>query len=58
MHNFYNIVSSIVGIENTHFMSEEPQLSGHLLTSLCTRDYADRLRNTIPIDPEVLARFP
>ena len=58
MHNFYNIVSSIIGTENIHFMSTEPQLSGHLLTSICTKDYADRLRNKIPIDPEILLRFP
>jgi len=58
MHNFYNIVSSIIGTEDIHFMSTEPQLSGHLLTSICTKDYADRLRNKIPIDPEILLRFP
>ena len=58
MHNFYNIVSSIIGTENIHFMSEEPQLSGHLLTSICTRDYTDRLRGKIPINEEILAKFP
>ena len=58
MHNFYSILAPIMGAENIHFMSEEPQLSGHLLTSLCTRDYCDRLRGKIPINEEILARFP
>jgi len=58
MHNFYNIVSPILGIDDIHFMSTEPQLSGHLLTNICTKDYADRLRNKIPIVPEILSRFP
>ena len=58
MHNFYSILSPIMGQENIHFMSEEPQLSGHLLTSICTRDYTDRLRGKIPINEEILARFP
>lgn len=58
MHNFYSILAPIMGQENIHFMSEEPQLSGHLLTSICTRDYADRLRGHIPINEEILARFP
>ena len=57
MHNFYNIVSSIIDTEDIHFMSTVPQLSGHLLTNICTKDYADRLRNKIPIDPEILLRF-
>jgi len=58
MHNFYSILAPIMGQENIHFMSEEPQLSGHLLTSICTRDYTDRLRGKIPINEEILARFP
>jgi hypothetical protein len=58
MHNFYSILAPIVGQENIHFMSEERQLSGHLLTSICTRDYTDRLRGKIPINEEILARFP
>ena len=58
MHNFYSILAPIMGQENIHFMSEEPQLSGHLLTSICTRDYTDRLRGKIPIHEEILARFP
>lgn len=58
MHNFYSILAPIMGAENIHFMSEEPQLSGHLLTSICTRDYTDRLRGKIPINEEILARFP
>ena len=57
MHNFYSILSSIMKPEDIHFMSEEPQLSGHLLTSICTRDYATRLRNLIPINEEILERF-
>lgn len=58
MHNFYSILAPIMGQENIHFMSEEPQLSGHLLTNVCTRDYADRLRGKIPINEEILSRFP
>ena len=58
MHNFYSILAPIIGQENIHFMSEEPQLSGHLLTSICTRDYTDRLRGKILINDEILARFP
>jgi hypothetical protein len=58
MHNFYSIIAPIMGAENIHFMSEEPQLSGHLLTSICTRDYTDRLRGKIPINEEILAKFP
>ena len=58
MHNFYSILTSIMGEQNIHFMSEEHQLSGHLLTNCCTRDYTDRLRNKIPINEEILARFP
>lgn len=58
MHNFYSVLAPIMGQENIHFMSDEPQLSGHLLTSICTRDYADRLRGKIPINEEILARFP
>jgi hypothetical protein len=57
MHNFYSILSSIMKPEDIHFMSEEPQLSGHLLTSICTRDYASRLRNVIPVNEEILERF-
>lgn len=57
MHNFYSILAPIMGQENIHFMSEYYQLSGHLLTSICTKDYVDRLRGVIPIDEEVLARF-
>ena len=58
MHNFYSILVPIMGQENIHFMCEEHQLSGHLLTSICTRDYTDRLRGKIPINEEILARFP
>ena len=58
MHNFYSILAPIIGQENIHFMCEEHQLSGHLLTSICTRDYTDRLRGKIPINEEILARFP
>lgn len=58
MHNFYSILAPIMGQENIHFMSDEPQLSGHLLTNVCTRDYTDRLRGKIPINEEILARFP
>jgi hypothetical protein len=58
MHNFYSILAPIMGAENIHFMSEEPQLSGHLLTSICTRDYTNRLRGKIPINEEILAKFP
>lgn len=57
MHNFYSILAPLISQENIHFMSEEHQLSGHLLTSICTRDYVDRLRGTIPINEEILARF-
>jgi hypothetical protein len=57
MHNFYSVLSSIMKPEDIHFMSNEPQLSGHLLTSICTRDYATRLRNLIPINEEILERF-
>jgi hypothetical protein len=58
MHNFYSILAPIIGQENIHFMSEDHQLSGHLLTSICTRDYTGRLRGKIPINEEILARFP
>tara|TARA_R110000868_G_C10681490_1_gene747542 strand:+ start:135 stop:800 length:666 start_codon:yes stop_codon:yes gene_type:complete len=58
MHNFYSILAPIIGQENIHFMSEEHQLSGHLLTNVCTRDYTDRLRGKIPINEEIIARFP
>lgn len=57
MHNFYSILSTIMSPDDIHFMSDEPQLSGHLLTSICTRDYVDRLRGKIPIHQEVLDRF-
>ena len=57
MHNFYSVLSSIMKPEDIHFMSDEPQLSGHLLTSICTRDYATRLRNLIPVNEEILERF-
>ena len=58
MHNFYSILAPIMGQDNIHFMSEEHQLSGHLLTNVCTRDYTDRLRGKIPINEEIIARFP
>lgn len=57
MHNFYSLMSQVTPQEDIHFMSEEHQLSGHLLTSICTRDYADRLRGIIPVNQEILDRF-
>lgn len=56
-HNTYSVIAPLVGYDNIHFMSEEHQLSGHLLTSICTQDYVSRLRNTIPINKEILSRF-
>lgn len=57
MHNFYSVLSNTTGIEDIHFMSEEHQLSGHLLNTICTRDIVSRLRGEVPLHEEVLARF-
>ena len=57
-HNFYIFLSPNLGEENIHFMSNNFQLSGHEYTNCCTKDYADRLRGTIPINSEILTRFP
>lgn len=57
-HNFYIFLSPNLGEHNIHFMYDNYQLSGHELTNCCTKDYADRLRNVIPVNEEILTRFP
>lgn len=57
-HNFYLLLSPNIGEDNIHFMFNNYQLSGHELTNCCTKDYADRLRGIIPVNEEILARFP
>jgi len=57
MHNFYSVLTRIISTDEIHFMSEEPQLSGHLLSTICTRDIVARLRGVVPLHEEVLTRF-
>ena len=58
MHNFFSILTPLIGLPNIHFMSNEPQVAGHLLLSTCHRVNVDYwLPRGNFINQEVIDRF-